>query len=99
MTGRWPRPAMPGRNAVVAARSSRPRRPDLDFGVATGLVGEALAARGFTTIDGFAVPEMAAVAGPSRPYRTIFPAPGTLPVGPAPPHLAAIAGAGLRAPR
>lgn len=72
--------------AALAALGADRAAPILDFGVATGLVGEALAARGFTTIDGLEpVPEMAAVTR-AKPglYRTIFPCAwdAPLPVGP-----------------
>lgn len=47
--------ATPGRVADALARHSTGAGPILDFGCGTGLSGTALAARGFTPIDGYDV--------------------------------------------
>lgn len=72
--------------AALAALGVDRSAPILDFGVGTGLVGEALRAEGFTTIDGLEpLPEMLAYArGKAGVYREIFPCAwdAPLPVGP-----------------
>jgi predicted TPR repeat methyltransferase len=65
--------ATPGRvSAALALAIDDPARPILDFGCGTGLSGEALAAAGFTTIDGVDVSEgMLEVARAKGLYRAL----------------------------
>lgn len=74
--------ATPGRvAAALAAHLPDRAAPVLDFGCGTGLAGEALAAAGFTQIDGTDISaEMLAVAGTKPVYRALTKGdPDTLP--------------------
>jgi predicted TPR repeat methyltransferase len=67
--------------AALATASDDLTAPVLDFGCGTGLSGKALAATGFTTIDGTDItPEMVAVASTLGLYRSLTVSePGTAP--------------------
>ena len=57
---------------LIAARAADPDGAILDAGAGTGLVGQSLAKRGFTTIDGIDLsPDMLDVAGRKGVYRTL----------------------------
>lgn len=76
--------ATPGRLAQALAEVAPDlTAPLLDFGCGTGLSGRALAAQGFTTIDGTDItPEMLDHAQASGAYRALWPsAPGDAPPG------------------
>ena len=106
----------PARLAAALARASDDlTAPILDFGCGTGLAGQALAAQGFTTIDGTDITaEMIDVARALGLYRDLRvtepgapPAPGYTAIaghrrrqpGAAPPRTAAIAASKLSRPR
>ncbi|MBF9058747.1 methyltransferase domain-containing protein [Rhodobacterales bacterium HKCCSP123] len=78
---------------ALAAASEDLAAPILDFGCGTGLSGKALAAEGFTTIDGTDItPEMLAIARSLGLYRTLsLSEPGDAPA----PGYAAIAAIGV----
>ncbi len=66
--------ATPARLATALAGLCDLQAPVLDFGCGTGLSGVALAAVGFSTIDGTDItPEMLAQAADKAVYRRLFP--------------------------
>ncbi|MEM9343795.1 MAG: methyltransferase domain-containing protein [Pseudomonadota bacterium] len=82
--------------AVLAEHLNPPTQPILDFGCGTGLSGTALAALGFTTIDGIDLSAgMLETAKKRNVYRNLMHVPADAPIPVAPGDYAAIAAVGV----
>jgi len=82
--------------AILAEHLNPPTLPILDFGCGTGLSGTALAALGFTTVDGIDLSAgMLETAKKRNVYRNLMHVPADAPIPVSPGDYAAIAAVGV----